>query len=152
MSYAQRTTVGQPATFNEIERTLKRYGATAFMPKRGLPGVWWRPVDGGVELLHEHPEWPAFREGLNTSRATWRLALENLKALGFRPLRIRITAIRQERLQDITEADAKAEGVADVEAYRALWQAINGKTPGARWDANPTVFVLEFELVRETQS
>ncbi len=31
MSYAQRTTVGQPATFNEIERTLKRYGATAFM-------------------------------------------------------------------------------------------------------------------------
>ena len=121
----------------------------AVVPKRGLPGVWWRPVDGGVELLHEHPEWPAFREGLNTSRATWRLALENLKALGFRPLRIRITAIRQERLQDITEADAKAEGVADVEAYRALWQAINGKTPGARWDANPMVWVLTFEVVKE---
>lgn len=124
----------------------------AVVPKRGLPGVWWRPVDGGVELLHEHPEWPAFREGLNTSRATWRLALENLKARGFQPLRIRILAIRQERLQAITEADAKAEGVGNVEEYRALWESINGRTPGARWDANPTVFVLEFELVRETQS
>lgn len=31
MSYAQGTTVSQPATFTEIERTLKRYGATAFM-------------------------------------------------------------------------------------------------------------------------
>ena len=71
---------------------------------------------------------------------------------GYQPLRIRITAIRQERLQDITEADAKAEGVADVAAYCELWESINGKTPGARWDANPTVFVLEFELVRETQS
>lgn len=31
MSYAQGTTVSQSASFLEIERTLKRYGASAFM-------------------------------------------------------------------------------------------------------------------------
>jgi len=36
--------------------------------------------------------------------------------------------------------------VADpVEAFRELWNSIH-KTPGTRWDENPRVWVLEFEL------
>lgn len=62
--------------------------------------------------------------------------------------RIRLTSIRKEQLQDITDADAKAEGVQSVEEYRALWESINGKTPGARWADNPMVWVLTFDLVR----
>lgn len=61
--------------------------------------------------------------------------------------RIRILQIRRERLQDITEADALAEGVGSVEEYKALWESINGKTKWARWDANPAVWVLTFEVV-----
>jgi hypothetical protein len=121
----------------------------AVVPKRGKPAVWWKHADGGeVELLHEHPQFSAFREMLNTSRATWRLVLEDLRRVGWHELRIRITAIRQERLQDISEADAQAEGVASVEEYKALWARINGKTKGARWEDNPAVWVLTFELVQ----
>ena len=109
----------------------------AVVPKRGQPAVWWTKDEYGDYI------WLDGRIIRNKP---------SRQREHFRQMRIRITAIRQERLQDISEDDAKAEGVADVEAYRALWQAINGKTPGARWDANPTVFVLEFELVRETQS
>lgn len=32
-------------------------------------------------------------------------------------------------------------------AYRALWQSIN-KKKGVRWQDNPDVWVIEFELVR----
>lgn len=69
---------------------------------------------------------------------------------------LEITGIRVERLQDISEKDARAEGVAasrvgpcqDGLFYRLhrdsfieLWESING--PGS-WDANPWVWVIEF--------
>jgi hypothetical protein len=57
---------------------------------------------------------------------------------------LEITAVRVERLQDIGEADARAEGVTAVCAYRKLWEKIHG--PGS-WDANPYVWVVEFRQV-----
>lgn len=61
-----------------------------------------------------------------------------------RDLRIRILAIREERLQAISEADAQAEGVNSIAEYEALWRSINTKK-GARWEDNPLVWVYEFE-------
>ena len=65
-----------------------------------------------------------------------------------------ITGVRVERLQDISEADAAAEGVsakhtADAhytarEAYAVLWEQINGPDS---WAANPWVWVIEFKRV-----
>ncbi len=72
---------------------------------------------------------------------------------------LEITGVRLERVQDISEADAKAEGcdgkcpVGNVAAYlpypcsyhySQLWESING--PGS-WDANPFVWVLEFKRI-----
>lgn len=65
---------------------------------------------------------------------------------------LEITSVRVERLQEISEADAKAEGVAIknspaafltsyARGFRDLWESING--PGS-WDANPWVWVVEF--------
>jgi hypothetical protein len=108
----------------------------AVVPKRGQPAVWWRPDgvfnDWVVRSDYPDREWPN------------RTLAEN----GFSEMRIRITAIRREPLQAITEADARAEGVESVEAYRELWERINGKTKGARWKDNPDVWVLSFELVK----
>lgn len=64
---------------------------------------------------------------------------------------LKITSVRVERLQDITELDALAEGAPPIrwnDQYMAddwfcdIWQTING--PGS-WDANPWVWVVEFE-------
>jgi hypothetical protein len=71
---------------------------------------------------------------------------------------LEITGVRVERLQDISDADAKAEGcpgghgaikgygysATSVEHYRTLWEQING--PGS-WDANPWVWVVGFRRV-----
>jgi hypothetical protein len=66
---------------------------------------------------------------------------------------LEITAIRVERLQDISEADARAEGIAKNQCpdwhalmdYQVLWESING--PGS-WAANPWVWVVEFRRVQ----
>jgi len=91
---------------------------------------------------------------------------------------LEITGVRVERLNDISEEDAKAEGlkgitkdgklvkygipdadgypgtddigwpwedwrISPVDAYRRLWESINGS---GSWDANPWVWVVEFRM------
>ena len=87
-------------------------------------------------------------------------------------IKLRITNIRAERLQDISEEDSKAEGVyfygwddhhqddyknylyddkncddwglkTARESYTSLWESINGK---GSWDKNPWVWVITFEI------
>jgi hypothetical protein len=67
------------------------------------------------------------------------------KAIG----KIRLTRIRFERLQDITDADAICEGVEDKQAYIKLWDEINGKPYKgmAHSRLNPLVWVLDFVYV-----
>ena len=77
---------------------------------------------------------------------------------------LEITGVRVERLQDISESDAIAEGIErvtvktgatvypfgnqyshdSVAAYSHLWEAINGT---GSWAANPWVWVVEFKRV-----
>jgi hypothetical protein len=78
-------------------------------------------------------------------------------------IQLEITGVRIERLNDCSEADAKAEGVTpdnetskDVmdgimpqfqykEPYMRLWERING---AGSWAANPWVWVVEFKVVK----
>jgi len=78
---------------------------------------------------------------------------------------LEVTGVRAERLQDITEADAIAEGVfgpptsqagwreypyeschldTAKSSYRTLWESINGS---GSWAANPWVWVYEFRRI-----
>jgi hypothetical protein len=69
-------------------------------------------------------------------------------------IELEITNVRIERLNDISHADAIAEGVSgdaplrDVPmtvpqlCYAALWESINGK---GSWDGNPWVWVIDFK-------
>lgn len=87
---------------------------------------------------HDGPPKPGkLRPGIHMPRWASRITLE-------------VTSVRVERLQDISDADALAEGVDRTntsisgyakERYRNLWEQING--PGS-WDANPFVWVVEF--------
>jgi len=86
----------------------------------------------------------------------WRPSIHMFRAAS--RLTLEITGVRVERLQDISEADAIAEGWpkqidpgahtggngGPFDWYRALWESING--PGS-WDANPWVWCISFKVV-----
>jgi len=72
-------------------------------------------------------------------------------------INLEITSIRVERLQDISEIDALAEGVSDnmgirfqsgddtpIGMYAELWESIHGQ---GSWDANHWVWAIEFKTV-----
>lgn len=122
----------------------------AVSPGRGKPGVLWR----------DNPDFgPEWWRGLYDSET-----LNAISLYGWGSLRIQITAIRLQRLQDISEEDARAEGVlwvntaplttgaidescigSYVVAYRNLWDTINTRK-GTRWADNPLVWALTFRV------
>lgn len=138
----------------------------------GVPGdrLWvretWRtherPSDSvdGIEFAADL----GFREIANTRAAAdlWAEANDNgrhrrmWRPSIFMPrwasrITLEVTGVRGERLQDISNDDARAEGVAEWNGdepgdyrggFRDLWDKINGKR--APWESNPWVWRIEF--------
>jgi hypothetical protein len=115
----------------------------------------WAPIqyeaDGrrdnwtSVSTIQAKPEPGKLRPGIHMPRWASRILLE-------------VTAVRVERLQEITHGDIEAEGIPCEGApmpgelqkakhcvqWIGLWEAINGK---GSWVANPWVWVVEFKKV-----
>ncbi|MFG6420885.1 hypothetical protein [Klebsiella quasipneumoniae] len=141
--------------------------------------IWVRetfcPVDDtqyGGEKWVDYRATPKFEA---SHPAGWDSAPNDAEALKWRPsihmprwasrILLEITDVRVERLNAISEEDARAEGIIDggclncgepepcgcanpepdaTDAFAYLWQSIYGQES---WNANPWVWVIEFERV-----
>lgn len=136
-----RYQVGEVVYVKEAWATEKRYDPFKPSELPYYPKIFY--VSDGVG------EWPS---NLSIGRLRFPLHLPEEFARYF----IKITDVRAERLQEITEEDAIAEGctiMAGVTsggsmglasaryAYRELWNSINPKYP---WESNPWVWVYTF--------
>ncbi|AOZ52666.1 hypothetical protein BKX93_01490 [Chromobacterium vaccinii] len=109
-------------------------------------------------------EWAGDDDGGGEPRSAWKPSIHMPRTAS--RILLEITDVRVEQLQDISEADAVAEGcVAEpcdhsrqscedigcygptaAGAYHWLWNRLNG---AGSWDANPWVWVIEFKRVEK---
>lgn len=115
------------------------------------------PHDGHVTFATD-----CTTDGVRLMRGMWKPSIFMRRL--YSRIQLEITGVRVERLNAISEADAKAEGIQrygdglwkcynsdfgweavsdPVMSYRSLWDSINAKT-GFGWEANPWVWVIEF--------
>lgn len=101
-------------------------------PQPGMGKLHYRATDEGEWQDY----WGGWRSPLHMFRWASRITLT-------------VTDVRVERLQDISEADAIAEGSFDlhgsnpVACYENIWNDINGPES---WDANPWVAAISFDV------
>lgn len=140
-----------PAGFRGEKNALRTY----YSADRGIYDVMVDDDTGCVIDLvrhRSHGEAPRWQPSIHMPRWASRISLK-------------ITDVRVERLQDISEADARAEGcpfghagnqydppAADPwqgygrASFSLLWEKING---AGSWDANPWVWVVSFKRIDE---
>ena len=94
----------------------------------------------------EQQGWKAEQDAMNIDH--WKPSIFMQRE--FSRITLEVTGVRVEQVQDIGEADARAEGVSNLprklashrELYYELWTKINGADS---WEANPWVWVIEFK-------
>jgi hypothetical protein len=147
-----------PTMYDCEERIKWLVGRTyAVQPGRGQPTILYHPAHPcyGIDIIEPGS---ASYQGANDGSWPWR-------EQGYVQARIRIKSIRLERLQEMTEEDAIAEGCVPYETgvvsptgVKEVWPAISQAPdfwdsihtkPGTRWADNPLVWVLEFEVVKK---
>lgn len=129
-------------------------GQTAWC-RHGNPGdhLWvrekwaahtWPPTGPAYQYAadDQYPVPERWKPSIHMPRAASRITLE-------------VVNVRVERLHDISEEDAKAEGVTlkgtsryegeARDAFEALWCSINGDDS---WKANPWVWVIGFKVIK----
>lgn len=131
------------------EPQTRRFGGNSSLAGAQMR-AYARPPIKGESII----EYRADRPG---SACGWRSSLHMPRWAS--RLTLRITAIRVERLSDISNDDARAEGVDAIPdapaalshrtAFAGLWDKINGKT--FPWAANPWVWCVSFERVTNDQ-
>ena len=130
-----------------------------FYPDNGQVVIKYKA--GGQRLIENYPYWI-----LNKNLNKWKPSIHMPKAAA--RIWLKISEIGIERLQDITEEQAIAEGVGSGchvnavwpdyinmktglcstarKSFASLWKSINGPES---WDNNPWVWVIHFRIINE---
>ena len=112
----------------------------------GCPSEFWHiewkyRADGELEMGSQDGVFTGWKPSIHMPRIASRILLE-------------VTDVRVERLQDISDADALAEGCSHKDmrhgdrlasVFARLWESING---AGSWGANPWVWVVEFRRIQ----
>jgi hypothetical protein len=159
-----RRIIGERARAGYPHHDIETAEADGFRTTGGMPFLWTCPYGQPGDRLYVKE---TYLLRANGEVAVYKADLPDVEAAGFGAmyggwksgrfmpkrwsrLTLEITGIRVERVQEISEGDAKAEGVLRTErhptsyrvAFAELWAKLNGSDS---WSSNPWVWAIEFK-------
>lgn len=141
-----RCPYGAPGDTLWVRETWACYGGDEYLYQRIAENVMYRAT------WADDPRCPTYSAGEPVGDRRWRPSIHMPRWAS--RLSLLIKSVRVERLQEISEADAIAEGLSPTvgeytgparSEFAALWDSINAKSHP--WASNPWVWVVEFERV-----
>ena len=125
---------GQPGDHLWVRETWRTYASLDGIPPRGItPGA-------GIQ-------YEALGTNLPGDKGDYLLGMGKCRPSIFMPrwasrITLEIVSVRVERLGDLTEIDAQAEGVQSVADFINLWKSINKS-----WEPETWIWVIQFRKV-----
>jgi len=121
----------------------REFGGEQWVDYRATPQDGHAEAPGGWHAVEPRDRLLKWRPSIFMRREFSRLDLDVLD-------------VRGHRIQEITEAEALAEGVGHAATrdckrpgFARLWDSINGKKPGRSWPENPPVWAYAFKTSPE---
>ncbi len=125
----------------------------------GIPGDWlwvretWRPRDPCIDdcghvdyctcpCFGDYRYAAEYSDAVVQDYGPWKSPMFMPKTAS--RITLEIVSIKAERLQDISDSDAKAEGYQNIATFIDAWDTLNAKR-GFSWESNPWVWVIEFK-------
>lgn len=154
----------------KIEENPDRFEITKlFKPKYQTGDILWVRESFAKPPIYAFGVKYIYKAGFNESICGWKPSIHMPKEAA--RIFLEVTNVRVERLRDISEDDAIAEGVEIIDyaesifpvfrkynlkekkgtlyprlSFRTLWEKINGQDS---WESNPWVWVYEFKVVEK---
>lgn len=124
-----RETWNHVYTYDDSDKAIEETGRYVYFADDPMPFTYWVDTDTG-----EHKDRMPWRPSIHMPLEAARIFL-------------RVTDVRVERLQDIDDDGVVAEGLEIGAQFDELWNRTLSKSNRAMfgWDANPWVWVIEFE-------
>lgn len=156
MGNTERLPYGHPGDRLYVRETHALVPRTAYAQSDGVQQTL-NPLDNHDAAI--------YREGWERSQGglRWRPSIHMPRWAS--RITLEVTAVRVERVQEITAADCIAEGIPSrgvdrdgaciasaimyIGDYETLWNRLNAKR-GYGWDVNPWVWVIEFKRLTES--
>ncbi|MBR6710350.1 MAG: hypothetical protein IKI81_02350 [Selenomonadaceae bacterium] len=140
-------------------RETWNYGFVESSDREYVNDVWFEPSDRKTEgsYIQAMSRW-WYKADANDEKdmrelhGFWRPAIHMPREAA--RIWLKVKKVKVQRLQEITDDDAKREGVEcatdNSSKFRMLWDSITDAR--ANWDANPWVWVIEFEKCRTVEA
>lgn len=134
-----------PCNTGDILYVRETWGIAGFNPESDEMFVEYKADGASANIVLPEEKFQKYYEGMSEAEPDWHPSIHMPHEAA--RIFLRVTDVRAERLQNITEGGAKAEGAKEKHDFIRIW---NNTVPDKDnqqlvWSANPWVWVIEFE-------